>query len=79
MFDGWWDKWVMFPALGGFLGVFVLALCDHLENGSFYASEWRAVASSALAGGFLAVALADRREASTGSASACWHCRQRSV
>ena len=69
----------MFPALGSFLGVFVLVLCDHAQNGFFYASEWWAVASSALAGGFLAVALVARREASTGSASACWHCRQRSV
>ena len=57
-----WDKWVVFLALGGFLGVFVLALCDHAQNGFFYASEWWAVASSALAGGFLAVALVDRRE-----------------
>ncbi len=57
-----WGKWVVFLALGGFLGVFVLALCDHAQNGFFYASEWWAVASSALAAGFLAVALVDRRE-----------------
>ena len=52
-----WDRWVVFLALGGFLGVFVLALCDHAQNGFFYASEWWPVAASALAGGFLAVAL----------------------
>ena len=59
-------RWVVVLALGGFLGVFVLALCDHAQNGFFYASEWWAVASSALAGGFLAVALVDRREAFIG-------------
>lgn len=58
-----WDWWVMFFALGGFLGVFVLAVCDHAQNGFFYASEWWPVAASALAVGFLAVALADRRAA----------------
>ena len=58
-----WDWWVVFFALGGFLGVFVLALCDHAQNGFFYASEWWPVAASALAGGFLSVALVDRRAA----------------
>ena len=58
-----WDRWVVFFALGGFLGVFVLALCDHAQNGFFYASEWWPVAASALAAGFLAVALVDRRAA----------------
>ena len=58
-----WDWWVVFFALGGFLGVFVLALCDHAQNGFFYASEWWPVAASALAGGFLAVALVDRSAA----------------
>ena len=55
-----WDWWVLFFALGGFLGVFVLALCDHAQNGFFHASEWWPVAASALAAGFLAMALADR-------------------
>ena len=58
-----WNGWVVFFALGGFLGVFVLALCDHAQNGFFYASEWWPVAASALAGGFLSVALVDRRAA----------------
>ena len=57
---GEWDWWVLFFALGGFLGVFVLALCDHAQNGFFYASEWWPVAASALAAGFLVTALADR-------------------
>ena len=58
-----WDWWVVLFALGGFLGVFVLALCDHAQNGFFHASEWWPVAASALAGGFLSVALVDRRAA----------------
>ena len=60
---GEWDWWVVFFALGGFLGVFVLALCDHAQNGFFYASEWWPVAASALAAGFLAAALVERRAA----------------
>ena len=55
-----WDWWVLFFALGGFLGVFVLALCDHAQNGFFHPSEWWPVAAGALAAGFLATALADR-------------------
>ena len=58
-----WNRWVVFFALGGFLGVFVLALCDHAQNGFFYATEWWPVISSGLAAGFLAVALIDRRNA----------------
>ena len=55
-----WDRWVVFFALGGFLGVFALALCDHAQNGFFHVSEWWPVAASALAVGFLAMALVDR-------------------
>ena len=58
-----WGWWVLFFALGGFLGVFVLALCDHAQNGFFHPSEWWPVAASALAAGFLAAALADRSRA----------------
>ena len=60
---GEWDGWVVFFAAGGFLAVFVLALCDHAQNGFFHASEWWPVAASALAAGFLSVALVDRRAA----------------
>ena len=60
---GEWDGWVVFFAAGGFLGVFVLALCDHAQNGFFHASEWWPVAASALAAGFLSVSLVDRRAA----------------
>lgn len=58
-----WDGWVAFFAWGGFVGVFVLALCDHAQNGFFHASEWWPVVASALAVGFLGAALADRRPA----------------
>lgn len=58
-----WDWWVLFFALGGFVGVFVLALCDQAQNGFFHASEWWPVVASALAAGFLAAALADRGRA----------------
>ena len=58
-----WDWWVVFFAAGGFLGVFVLALCDHAQNGFFHASEWWPVAASALATGFLSVTLVDRQAA----------------
>lgn len=59
-----WRQWVVFFACGGFVGVFVLALCDHAQNGFFFASEWWPVASSAAAAGALALALADPRRPS---------------
>ena len=61
-----WNLWVVFFALGGYLGAFVLALCDHAQNGFFHAVEWWPVFSSALAAGFLAVALFDRSNAFVG-------------
>ena len=35
-----WARWVMFMALGGFFGNFVLSLTDHAENGFFQSTEW---------------------------------------
>ena len=55
-----WSQWVVFFALGGFLGNFVLSLCDHAQNGFFRATEWVPVIASALAVGFLTVALIER-------------------
>jgi len=52
-----WSKWVIFLSLGGFFGNFILALCDHAQNGFFSMSEWIPVLASALAVGFLAVTL----------------------
>lgn len=50
-----WPYWVLFLALGGFVGNFIFSLTDHAQNGFFYPSEWVAVASSAFAVGFLLV------------------------
>jgi hypothetical protein len=52
-----WARWVMFLALGGFFGNFVLSLTDHASNGFFAKTEWIPVLSSALATGFLLVPL----------------------
>lgn len=52
-----WARWVMFMALGGFFGNFVLSLSDHAENGFFLHTEWIPVISSAFATGFLIVPL----------------------
>ena len=58
-----WGQWVVFFALGGFAGNFGLSLADHAMNGFFHATEWLPVFTSALAVGFLGVALVERREA----------------
>ena len=52
-----WDHWVLFFCLGGFVGNFILSVCDHAQNGFFHATEWIPVVASGLACGFLAVAL----------------------
>jgi hypothetical protein len=52
-----WSQWLVFFGLGGFFGNFVLALCDHAQNGFFIRAEWIPVMSSALAVGFLGTAL----------------------
>lgn len=52
-----WARWVIFMALGGFFGNFVLSLTDHAENGFFLRTEWIPVISSACATGFLIVPL----------------------
>ncbi|MFO0744801.1 MAG: hypothetical protein U1F43_03885 [Myxococcota bacterium] len=59
-----WCQWVIFLALGGFVGNFALSLGDHAQNGFASAAEWIPVAAAALAVGFLAVAMfrpGDRR------------------
>jgi hypothetical protein len=48
-----WSHWVLFFALGGFGGNFVLSLSDHAVNGFFRWSEWIPVISSGFAVGFL--------------------------
>lgn len=53
-----WGRWIVVFGLGGFLGNFLLSLCDHAQNGFFLASEWVPVFSSAFAVGFLALTVA---------------------
>lgn len=50
-----WAQWVVFLALGGFAGNFVLSLADHAQNGFYNRSEWIAVVAAALAVAFLLV------------------------
>ena len=52
-----WGQWIVFMALGGFFGNFVLSLCDHAQNGFFNPSEWIPIFTSAIAVGFLMTAL----------------------
>jgi hypothetical protein len=52
-----WARWVIFLALGGFFGNFILSLTDHAGNGFFLKTEWIPVFSSAFATGFLLVPL----------------------
>jgi len=56
-----WGEWLLFFAIGGFLGNFVLSLCDHAQNGFFNHYEWIPVFSSALAVGFLFTALFQKK------------------
>lgn len=55
-----WGRWVVFLALGGFGGNFLLSLADHAQNGFFFLPEWIPVASAALAVGALATVLIAR-------------------
>jgi hypothetical protein len=56
-----WARWVVFLALGGFLGNFLLTLTDHAQNGFFDGREWIAVAAAAFAVGALLAAVLDYR------------------
>jgi hypothetical protein len=55
-----WGQWIVFLALGGFVGNFVLALCDHAQNGFWHVTEWIPVVASAFAVGALLAALDPR-------------------
>lgn len=52
-----WPLWVIFLALGGFVGNFIFSVTDHAQNGFYRPTEWIPVVSSALAVGFLLVPL----------------------
>ena len=51
-----WGRWVLFLALGGFVGNFALSLLDHAQNGFFDWREWLSVIFAAIGVGFLATA-----------------------
>lgn len=55
--DKEWALWVVFLALGGFVGNFLFSVTDHAQNGFYHFTEWIPVVSSALAVGFLLVPL----------------------
>ena len=65
-----WPEWVLFLALAGFGGNFVLSLTDHAQNGFFNRLEWVPVFAAALAVGFLLTALL--RPLTAGFVRACW-------
>jgi hypothetical protein len=52
-----WAQWVIFFALGGFVGNFIFSLTDHAQNGFYHSTEWIPVVSSAVAVGFLIMPL----------------------
>lgn len=52
-----WPLWVIFLALGGFVGNFIFSVTDHAQNGFYHPTEWVPVVSSALAVGFLIIPL----------------------
>jgi hypothetical protein len=49
--------WILLLTLGGFVGNFGLSLLDHAANGFFRWTEWIPVFASAIASGFLLIAL----------------------
>jgi hypothetical protein len=50
-----WARWVALLALGGFVGNFVLCVCDHAQNGFFRPEEWVGVVAAAATGVLAAV------------------------
>lgn len=52
-----WARWVTLLALGGFVGNFVLCVCDHAQNGFFRPEEWAGVVAAASATGILSAVL----------------------
>ncbi len=55
--DTAWGRWVVLFGLGGFVGNFILSLCDHAQNGFFLLAEWIPVVSSAYAVSFFTLAV----------------------
>jgi len=64
-----WAQWVVFLALGGFAGNFVLSLADHAQNGFFNRLEWVPVVAAAAGVGFLLVVVLRPRDAALRTAT----------
>ena len=65
-----WAQWVIFLALGGFVGNFIFSITDHAQNGFFRQVEWLPIIASAFAVGFLIVPLVQR--VGPGFTLLCW-------
>ncbi len=59
-----WAIWVILLAYIGFLGNFILSLCDHEQNGFFHITEWIPIISSALILGFIPYYIFDKTKTS---------------
>lgn len=57
-----WAKWVLFLAVCGWCGNFILAVLDHAQNGFFKITEWLPVLTSALASSSLVTLLCMQRK-----------------
>ena len=57
-----WAKWVVFLALCGWCGNFILSVLDHAQNGFFNITEWLPVITSALASSSLGTLLCMQRK-----------------
>lgn len=51
-----WSRWILLLASAGFLGNFILSVCDHAQNGFFHWAEWIPVVAAAFAISFLMMA-----------------------
>ncbi|APR76545.1 Hypothetical protein A7982_01892 [Minicystis rosea] len=58
-----WSAWIVFLALGGFVGNLALSLLDHAQNGFFHLAEWVSVGIAAFGVSFLLVAVLRREDA----------------
>ncbi len=57
-----WGLWVIFLAMGGFVGLLAVTLGDHAQNGFFALAEWIPVVAGALATSFLLTAIVRFRD-----------------
>ncbi len=63
--------WILFLALGGFVGNLGLSLLDHAQNGFFRATEWIPVVAASYGISFLVVAVAKAKALPSVLARAC--------